>query len=315
LGSGRRLIVSVGVWSSAHAVTNTVTDSAGDSFVEIGRTAAADGTELSLWTAPVTNGIGQMPAIKAQASGTADIGIQVLDYAGLSAATDLSAIDRQRFVTGSTSGAAATVSSGATAAATAGNELAIGFYADSGFGNALNGGAGWSVRANLSPNGNMDLLSEEKIVAAGETPNATVGTGPNTIWEMATVIFRSGAPTPPAPPTAPTNVTALPGDGTATVNWTAPANGTPITSYTVTPYTGAVAQPSVMVSGSPAPTTTVVSGLSNGTPYTFVVSATNSVGTGPNSAPSAAITPTTTPPVAFIQQAWGRNARRKKGVV
>jgi hypothetical protein len=308
VGPGRRLIVSVGVWSYANAVTTAVTDSAGDSFVEIGRTTAADGTELSLWTAPVTNGVGQMLDVTAQASGVADIGIQVLDYAGLSAAADLAgAVDRQRFAAGLTSGAAATVSSGPTAAATAGNELAVGFYADSGFGRALTGGTGWTVRANLSPNGNMDLLSEDRIVAAGETPNATVGTGPNTYWEMATVIFKTSAPPPTAPPGAPTNISAVPRDGGATVTWTAPATGGGgITSYRVTPYAGAVALPPVTIAGSPPATSTNVGGLTNGTAYTFVVSATNGVGTGPDSAPSAPVTPAPAPPIAFVQQASAR---------
>ena len=42
---------------------------------------------------------------------------------------------------------------------------------------------------------------------------------------------------------APTGLTATAGVGSVTVSWTAPANGgSPITSYTVTPFIGATAQ-------------------------------------------------------------------------
>jgi fibronectin type III domain protein len=76
------------------------------------------------------------------------------------------------------------------------------------------------------------------------------------------------------------------------VSWTAPSNGgSPITSYTVTPYIGSTAQTPVTVTGSPPATSTTVTGLTNGTTYTFTVSATNAVGTGPASSPSNAATP------------------------
>ena len=93
-------------------------------------------------------------------------------------------------------------------------------------------------------------------------------------------------------PGAPSGVTASPGDGSAMVSWVAPAsNGSGITSYTVTPFVGAVAQPPTTVVGSPPAVSTTVSGLTNGTAYTFVVSATNGVGTGPVSVASNVVTP------------------------
>ena len=59
--------------------------------------------------------------------------------------------------------------------------------------------------------------------------------------------------------------------------------GSPITGYTVTPYIGATAQTPVQVGASA--TTTTVTGLTNGTGYTFKVTATNAVGTSPRRPP------------------------------
>ncbi|WP_175417272.1 PKD domain-containing protein [Arthrobacter sp. 24S4-2] len=94
-------------------------------------------------------------------------------------------------------------------------------------------------------------------------------------------------------PAAPTGVTAVAGDASATVSWSAPDNGgSVITSYTVTPYAGSTAQTPVQVTGNPPATRTTVTGLVNGTPYTFTVSATNAVGTSAPSAPAGPVTPT-----------------------
>ena len=91
--------------------------------------------------------------------------------------------------------------------------------------------------------------------------------------------------TGPTAPGAPTAVSATAGDGSATVTWTAPVNGgSPLTRYTVTPLIGGIAQAAVDVTGSPLPTSTTVTGLTNGTAYTFTVTATNAIGTGPASA-------------------------------
>jgi hypothetical protein len=52
-------------------------------------------------------------------------------------------------------------------------------------------------------------------------------------------------------PGALTNMVATAGNGSATVNWTAPSNGgSAITSYTITPYVGTTAQATTTISGS-----------------------------------------------------------------
>src|SRR5207302_1093186 len=55
-------------------------------------------------------------------------------------------------------------------------------------------------------------------------------------------------------------------------------------------------QPTTVVSGSPPAISVVITGLTNGTAYTFQVTAASSAGTGPASSPSSAVTPHLPPP-------------------
>ena len=96
----------------------------------------------------------------------------------------------------------------------------------------------------------------------------------------------SNAVTPLGGPSAPTAVTVTPGNGTATIHWTAPThtNGSAITGYSITPYQNGVGL-------GPHPfkslaTTETIARLINGRALTFTVAAINGYGTGTPSAAS-----------------------------
>ncbi len=94
------------------------------------------------------------------------------------------------------------------------------------------------------------------------------------------------------PPGAPAGVTATASPGQAIVTWGAPTStgSTPITGYTVTSSPGGAT-----CNWTTGPLSCTVTGLTNGTAYTFTVTATNSIGTGPASSASNAVTPAARP--------------------
>jgi hypothetical protein len=116
-----------------------------------------------------------------------------------------------------------------------------------------------------------------------------------------TVFDQSGTP-----PNAPSGVSAVGGQSQAVVNWTVPAdNGNPITDFTITPSVGGVAgTPFVVPAGGPSQPGVVagvedsaaVTGLTDGTTYTFTVSADSVGGASVASNASAAVTPGAPPP-------------------
>jgi hypothetical protein len=102
-------------------------------------------------------------------------------------------------------------------------------------------------------------------------------------------------PTATAAPGTPLNVVGVASNSAVTVSWSPAQANQPVTSYTVTTLINGApvaAVAVVPVAGSAFPPTSVlISGLVNGTTYTFTVSATNASGTSADSAPSAPVTP------------------------
>lgn len=128
----------------------------------------------------------------------------------------------------------------------------------------------------------FEAVAGTRYLVAVDGFSADLGSGPFVLgWSQQV----------PRVPAVPQDVRASPGNGTATVTWTGPDDGgSPITGHTVTAAPGGR---SATVSGAASSAT--VTGLTNGTAYTFTVVATNAVGDGPASPASSAVTPAGVP--------------------
>jgi YVTN family beta-propeller protein len=138
-----------------------------------------------------------------------------------------------------------------------------------------------------------------QAAGAGDTWTVTVPSGSGTVpvevqfnggltAYSGTFTYPSPPPPPVYPPSAPRDVTAVAGDGSAVVTWAAPvdAGSFPVTNYeTVSSPAGKsclIAAPALTCS---------IDGLTNGTSYTFTVRALNGAGWGASGGPSNAVTP------------------------
>lgn len=95
-------------------------------------------------------------------------------------------------------------------------------------------------------------------------------------------------------PAAPTSVTASSGNAQSVVSWTAPTgtiSQAPITDYAVQYSSDSGSTWTTFADGTSTTTSATVTGLTNGTPYTFRVAAVNGIGPGAWSSASSSITP------------------------
>jgi hypothetical protein len=179
--------------------------------------------------------------------------------------------------------------------------------------------------ANGSPITNYTVTSDpEGVTATGDGSPIVVDELTNGTAYQFTVTATNGVGTGPASavsnsvipagvPDAPTSVFAVAGNGSATVYVYPPEddNGAPITSYTVTPSPSGtpVSGPGIPQEGGSF--RFEVTGLTNGTSYTFTAAATNAEGTGPASAPSDPVTPAAVPDAPVLQSVLPQNGAVK----
>ncbi len=117
-------------------------------------------------------------------------------------------------------------------------------------------------------------------IAYSFTVTVITGAGPGATSAASAVVV------PFATPSAPFNVVATPGDGSALVTWAAGSSGgLPITGFTVT------ATPGGQTCSTLGTQSCTVQGLTNGTPTSFSVFESTSGGTSISSASSSAVTP------------------------
>ena len=154
----------------------------------------------------------------------------------------------------------------------------------------LDGGAWVSVGSTSSPFTITGLMNGTTYQVELRAVNG-VGPGPESVSVPVTPAAPPAPPVPPAPvfpPSAPRDVSGLPGNSEVVVSWQPPSDSGsfPVTDYLVT------ASPGGQTCLAKAPTLTcTVKGLTSGTAYTFVVTALNGAGWGSPSAGSQPVTP------------------------
>jgi hypothetical protein len=120
---------------------------------------------------------------------------------------------------------------------------------------------------------------------------------------------QSSTVTPAAAPNAPTNIQATRGNGQATITFDAGSdNGSAITDYIIE-YKPASGSWTTFNDGTSTNLTATITGLTNGTSYTFRVSAVNALGTSVVSSTSNAVIPALVPDVPTNIQATRGNGQ------
>lgn len=134
----------------------------------------------------------------------------------------------------------------------------------------------------------------------GSNPSVSQNVASN-IWHIRDAESYTRSGNWPALPGAPTSVSVTAGNAQVSLTWTAPATngGYAITDYTVQYSSNSGSSWTTFSRAASSATSATVTGLTNGTAYTFRVAAVTAIGAGSYSTQSAVVTPSSGPPVTL----------------
>jgi autotransporter-associated beta strand protein len=232
-----------------------------------------------------------------------ETGLGTLTLSGIDTYTGPTTVSAGTLVlTGSLAGSA-TVQSGATLGGT--GKITGNLTVSSGAGFLLNASGNLSVTGNLTWNGNLTVTGASGLPVGNYTLLGYNGTlsgspaftyvppsGASQAATFSTATAHVITVTVFGPPSPPTGLTAAPGNGNVTLNWTGSAGATSYTVQRSTTSGGGYTTVATGVTGTTYKDTTP----SNGTPYYYIVVANNAAGAGAGS--TQAVATPVAPPAA-----------------
>lgn len=187
--TNNRIIVAIGLGNNVGSTINTISDGAGNTYNQ-DITLAGINTGY-IYSANVTSGGGTKIAVTVTVTGGPDdMPVWILEYSGLSTATN--AVD----VSGSTDsgGTASTTHSATTSASTtANNELVFFFNHDDGAGGSQTAGSGLTLRGTDTTNAYTTSVGD-KIGTSGATQTGSVTTGNSITYTCYVVVYKLAPP-------------------------------------------------------------------------------------------------------------------------
>ena len=172
--------------------------------------------------------------------------------------------------------------------------------------------AGPRAQYTITNNANGSVTVSDTTSAPPAVGVVATGDGTDTLWNIEKLQFSDSA-TQLGTPSAPAIGAATAGNTTAALNWSLPVTngGSPVTGFQVDVRTGTTVVRTVAVTPGTA-TSAVITGLTNGTAYNFMVRAVNASGASPNSGASNTVTPATTPSAPRAAAARSRRYRHRR---
>ena len=189
--------------------------------------------------------------------------------------------------------------------------------------NVLEGGVPMKFHA-LSSRAAATAVGMAVLLTGAAATGASASTPAPVTPQVVTSTTPPAQPDTVTPPGAPAGLTAVPGNGTVTLSWSAPSSdgGSPVDAYVIQ---GGTSPSDASITDQVTGTTATMSGLADGTMYFFRVTAHNSSGDGaaatvtatPNGTPATPVTPAphTAPAQAGPASPTGLTAQPRRGEV